>query len=71
MAEDITTEMDTKWYDKRIHHDGAKPTARQQTNVVETQRKQAAQHTWFRRLQDFIDYKDRNGHGKSFPFLSF
>ena len=39
-------------------------STRQQIEEACTTRKQEALHTWFRRLQDFINYTIRNGHGK-------
>ena len=50
-------------YDERNDQKGMRPTA-QQIEEAHTARQQAALRTWFRRFQEFIDYKDRNGHGK-------
>jgi hypothetical protein len=63
MVGHLATEMDTKQYHKRNNHKGVRPTA-QQIEEAHTVRQQAALRTWFRRFQEFIDYKDRNGHGK-------
>ena len=50
-------------YDNKNDHKGMRPTA-QQIQEAHTARQQGALRTWFRRFQEFIDYKDRNGHGK-------
>jgi len=68
VAEHALTATATKQYNGRYHSIQVKPTPLQIEEAC-TQRQQGALFTWFRRLQDFIDYKVRNGHGKFF-FLS-
>ena len=51
-----SSKVETKQDSESNQRDGLKS--------AQTLRQQAAVRSWYNRLQEFIDFKDRNGHGK-------
>jgi hypothetical protein len=43
--------------------------SKKQLKEARTPRKIEALQTWFKRLQELVDFKDANGHGKKFVFI--